>query len=195
MRRSGTSLAALVLAGAGLAVTAGTAEAAQATGAHTAAACATGWGSGEKTAPSGNHKPLEDIRTGRHECFDRMVFDVKGATATDRVRFDVRYVDALHQDGSGDPIPVNGGAILDIRVGAPSYDYEAGRSTYPGTARQQLPGVDVTGYRTFRDTRYAASFEGDTQVGLGVRARLPFRVLQSDGKVILDVAHSWTAAR
>ncbi|MGR3939269.1 AMIN-like domain-containing (lipo)protein [Streptomyces sp. BRA346] len=195
MRRWGTSLAAIVLAGAGLAVTAGTAEAAQATGAGTAAACATGWGSGEKTAPSGNAKPLENIRTGQHECFDRMVFDVKGATAADHVRFDVRYVDALYQDGSGDPIPVNGGAILDIRVGAPSYDYESGHSTYPGKARQPLPGVNVSGYQTFRDTRYGASFEGDTQIGLGVRARLPFRVFQSDGKVIVDVAHFWTAAR
>ncbi|MFD7502680.1 hypothetical protein [Streptomyces sp. NPDC059850] len=195
MRRWGTALAAIVLAGAGLAGTAGTAGAAQTATAGTAAACATGWGSGDKTAPSGNYKPLENIRTGQHECFDRMVFDVKGATAADQVRFDVRYVDALHQDGSGDPIPVNGGAILDIRVGAPSYDYESGRSTYPGKARQPLPGVNVTGYKTFRDTRYAASFEGDTQVGLGVRARLPFRVFQSDGKVIVDVAHSWTAAR
>ncbi|MEU0844178.1 hypothetical protein ABZ370_32525 [Streptomyces sp. NPDC005962] len=200
MRRWGTPLAAIVLAGAGLAVTAGTAEAAQASGAGTAAAgtaaaCATGWGSGEKTAPSGSHKPLENIRTGQHECFDRMVFDVKGATAADEVRFDARYVDVLHQDGSGDLIPVNGGAILEIRVGAPSYDYETGTSTYPGKARQQLPGVNVNGYKTFRDTRYGASFEGDTQIGLGVRARLPFRVFQSDGHVIVDVAHSWTAAR
>src|SRR3954453_12499813 len=103
MRRWGTALAAIVLAGAGLAVTAGTAEAGRATGATTATACATGWGSGEKTAPSGSHKPLENIRTGQHECFDRMVFDVKGATGADQVRFDVRYVDALYQDGSGDP--------------------------------------------------------------------------------------------
>jgi hypothetical protein len=196
MRRWGTSLAAIVLAGAGLAVTtAGTAEAAQTTGAGTAVACATGWGSGDKTAPSGSYKPLENIRTGRHECFDRMVFDVKGGTGADGVRFDVRYVDALHQDGSGDPVPIGGGAILDIRVGAPSYDHEAGEPTYPGKARQPLPGVNVSGYKTFRDTRYAASFEGDTQIGLGVRARLPFRVFQSDGHVIVDVAHSWTAAR
>jgi hypothetical protein len=53
--------------------------------------------------------------------------------------------------------------------------------------------VDLTGYRTFRDTRFAGSFEGETQIGLGVRARLPFRVLQLDGRIIVDVAHSWTA--
>ena len=67
----------------------------------------------------------------------------------------------------------------------------------PGPAQpgpQPLPGVDITGYQTFRDTRYAAALEGDVAVGLGVRARLPFRVTQSGDHLIVDVAHSWNAA-
>jgi hypothetical protein len=54
-----------------------------------------------------------------------------------------------------------------------------------------LPGVDLAGYRTFRDARFASSFEGDTQVGLGVRARLPFRVFQLPGRLVIGVAHTW----
>jgi len=77
-------------------------------------------------------------------------------------------------------------------VHAPSYDPDTGAPTYPARAGRPLPGVDLTGYRAFRDTRFAGSFEGDTQLGLGVRARLPFRVLRVDGHVIVDVAHSWT---
>ncbi|GAA2336355.1 AMIN-like domain-containing (lipo)protein [Streptomyces violaceusniger] len=190
MRRWGTAIAAIVLASAGLA---GTAGAAQAVG-TSSAVCATAWGSLEKTAPLAGGKPLENVRTSQNECYDRMVFDIKGATAADKTGFRVGYVQTLNQAGTGDPIAVGGGAILEIKVGASTYDYEAGERTYPGQARQQLPGVDVSGYQTFRDTRFASSFEGETQIGLGVRARLPFRVLQSDGHVIVDVAHSWNAA-
>ncbi|MET8182971.1 hypothetical protein [Streptomyces sp. NPDC005336] len=195
MRRWGTGLAAMVLAGGGLAVTAGTAGAVTASSAKAAAACETGWGSGEKTAQAAGHKPLENIRTGQHACYDRMVFDVKGGTAADRVGYRVNYVDTLYQDGSGEAIPVGGGAVLEIRVAAPSYDPETGGESYPGRARKPLPGVDITGYKTFKDTRFGASFEGDTQIGLGVRARLPFRVFQSGGNVVVDVAHSWNAVR
>ncbi|MER7879492.1 hypothetical protein ABTY63_39110 [Streptomyces solisilvae] len=199
MRRWATALAAMTLAGGALAATAGTAGAVTPTAAKAATkaatACETGWGSGEKTAAPAGHAPLENIRTGRHTCYDRIVFDVKGATAADRVGYRVEYVDALHQDGSGEEIPVSGGAILDIHVSAPSYDPGTGGESYPGRARKPLPGVDIDGYQTFRDTRFGASFEGETQVGLGVRARLPFRVFQTDGHVVVDVAHSWNAVR
>ncbi|MGP3944201.1 AMIN-like domain-containing (lipo)protein [Streptomyces sp. 6N106] len=194
MRRWGTALTAMVLAGGALAATAGAAGAVTPAAAG-AAACETGWGSGDKTAQPAGHTPLGSIRTGRHACYDRMVFDVKGATAADRVGYRVAYVDTLYQDGSGEEIPVGGGAILDIHVAAPSYDPGTGGESYPGRARKPLPGVNVAGYQTFRDTRFGASFEGETQVGLGVRARLPFRVFQTDGRVVVDVAHSWNAVR
>jgi hypothetical protein len=155
-----------------------------------ATTCPTGWGSLPKTDTSGTLTPVRDIRTGRHACFDRMVIDLPGAGSD--VGYSVRYVDQLHQDGSGRHVPVAGGAVLEVRVVAPAYDPETGAATYPGRVARPLPGVDLTGYRTFRDTRFAGSFEGETQIGLGVRARLPFRVLQLDGRVIVDVAHSWS---
>ncbi|MGP3952963.1 AMIN-like domain-containing (lipo)protein [Streptomyces sp. 7N604] len=197
MRRWGTTLAALVLAGAGLAVTAVSATAAAAApaaSAATAAACATAWGSGDKADWDSDYRPLLNVRTGRHDCYDRMVFDIRG-TSGGPIGYNVRYVDRLYQDGSGDYIPVSGGAIIEIRVAAPSYDPETGAVTYPGRSGQPLPGVNIDGYRTFKDTRFAGSFEGDTQIGLGVRARLPFRVFQVSDKLVVDVAHTWTTAR
>lgn len=191
MRRLGTVAAALVLAGAGVAGTAGVAEAA--TGpvdnATPAAACSAVWGSGDKSVTDADAAPLTNIRTGRHACYDRMVFDVGAATGT--LGYHVGYVDAFHQDGSGARIPVKGGAILQIYVSAPSYDPATGRQTYGGSAGKSLPGVDISGYKTFTDTKFGASFEGQTQVGLGVRAKLPFRVLQSGHELIVDVAHTW----
>ncbi|MFE7814217.1 hypothetical protein ACFU5P_20110 [Streptomyces sp. NPDC057433] len=193
----------LALVGATLsaaAVPAVAAPAAARTATVSPAACPTGWGSQAKsdTAGTATTTPVRDVRTGRHDCYDRMVVDLPGAGGSgsaDAVGYTVRYVDRLHQDGSGTHVPVAGGAILEVRVAAPSYDPETGGPTYPARAGQPLPGVDPTGYRTFRDTRFAASFEGDTQMGLGVRARLPFRVLQLQDRLVIDVAHSWTGAR
>lgn len=191
MRRLTTAAAALVLAGAGLAGTAGTAGATtgQADRSTAATACSTVWGSGDKTARDSDSQPLKNITTGRHACYDRMVFDVSGAKG--KLGHHVGYVKAFHQDGSGDRIPVGGGAILQIYVNAPSYSPATGKPTYAGKAGQPLPGVNITGYKTFKDTRFGASFEGQTQVGLGVRAKLPFRVLQVGDRLVVDVAHTW----
>ncbi|GAA3506348.1 hypothetical protein GCM10019016_134630 [Streptomyces prasinosporus] len=159
-----------------------------------ATACPTGWGSLARTDDDATTTPVRDIRTGRHACYDRMVVDLPGA-GRDGLGYSVRYVDRLRQDGSGRPLPVAGGAVLEVRVTAPAYDPETGEPAYPARAGRPLPGVDLTGYRTFRDARFAGSFEGETQVGLGVRARLPFRVLELPDRVVIDVAHGWAGGR
>ncbi len=159
-----------------------------------ATACPTGWGSLAETRSAATSEPMTNIRTGRHACFDRMVVDVPGAGSSE-LGYSVRYVSRLYQDGSGRQITVGGGAVLEVRVAAPAYDPATGKPTYPAKAGQRLTGVNLTGYRTFRDARFVGSFEGDTQIGLGVRARLPFRVWVTDGRVVVDVAHNWTGAR
>lgn len=193
MGRSRTAWAALALLAAALGGTAVPADAAQAATTQ-ATACPTGWGSLAKTRAAATTTPVTDIRTGRHTCYDRMVIDLPGASSS-RLGYSVRYVDRLRQDGSGRVIPVRGGAVLEVRVHAPAYDPETGEPTYAGRAGHALPGVNLTGYRTFRDARFAGSFEGDTQVGLGVRARLPFKVTRLTGHLVVDVAHNWTGAR
>lgn len=216
MRRGTTLLAAIVLAGAGLSATACTTSdtegraakaetvtnAANAANAETvakggkaakAASCSVTWGSLPKESADTGYNSLVNVRTGRHDCYDRMVLDVDGASSTEPIGYRVSYVSALHQDGSGELIPVSGGAILEISASAPSYDPETGDPTYAGHAGDPLPGVDIAGYQTFRDTRFGASFEGQTQIGLGVRARLPFRVFQRGDRLVIDVAHSWAS--
>ncbi|MFF9090371.1 hypothetical protein ACF1BE_29020 [Streptomyces sp. NPDC014991] len=191
MQRARLVATVLVLASASLGGAATAADATAATARSTA--CPTGWGSGAKGGTATGAVPLEDIRTGRHDCYDRMVFDVPGGGGA--VGYHVEYVDRLRQIASGRTIPVAGGAVLDVHVGAPSYNPATGVVTYPGRVGRTLPGVNVHGYRTFRDTRFAGSFEGQTQVGLGVRVRLPFRVQQVPGRLVVDVAHNWTGSR
>ena len=56
---------------------------------------------------------------------------------------------------------------------APDYDINTGVSTYHPANGNEL--VDVAGFRTLRQLVYGGSFEGYTTIGVGVRARLPFR--------------------
>ncbi|MDX3697541.1 hypothetical protein PV726_46595 [Streptomyces europaeiscabiei] len=189
MTRSRTAWVTAVLVTAALGAVAVPTVATAAATPRAAAACPTGWGSLSKvdlSYTSGEY--ITNARTGRHDCYDRFVVDVPGASA-DQLGYTVSYVDELIQDPSGEPIPIRGGAILEVVVRAPAYD--SGMPTYPGQAGQPLPGVNLTGYRTLRDAKFGSSFEGQSQFGLGVRARLPFRVLQLDGHLVVDVAHTW----
>lgn len=151
--------------------------------------CGLVWGSLQKTAPGLSQAPVVDVRTGRHSCYDRLVIDVAG----DVGGYTAAYVPVVLHDGSGAEIPTRGGAALQITVNDPSYDV-SGTPTY--SPADELELRDVTGYRTFRQVVSAGSFEGYTSVGLGVRARLPFRVFVLDGpgtssRVVVDVAHRW----
>ncbi|MGY1680213.1 AMIN-like domain-containing (lipo)protein [Geodermatophilus sp. SYSU D01176] len=157
--------------------------------------CGITWGSQPESADRGDREVVFDVRSGRHDCFDRLVVDVGGEDATFG-SYSVRYVPVVRQDGSGDAVPVRGAADLEIVVRAPAYD-EQGRPTFlPADPREV---VDVAGYRTFRQVAYAGSFEGSTTLALGVRARLPFRVFTLDGtpnsdhtpRLVIDVAHRW----
>jgi hypothetical protein len=88
-------------------------------------------------------------------------------------------------------VPLKGGAFLQVSVRAPAYD-GAGHATY--TPKDRNNALNVKGYRTFRQAAYVASFEGITDLGLGVRARLPFRVFTLSSPcncLVVDVAHLW----
>lgn len=151
--------------------------------------CGLVWGSLAKSAPGLSQAPVVNVRTGQHSCYDRLVIDVAG----DVGGYTVSYVAHVIQDGSGAVIPTRGGAALQITVNDPAYDANY-QLTYSPANPLELR--NVSGYRTFRQVVYANSFEGYTSVGLGVRARLPFRVFTLDGpgtssRLVVDVAHRW----
>jgi hypothetical protein len=150
--------------------------------------CTTPWGStGEWVMPLGR-APLTAVRAGRHDCFDRVVFDLAGPAAGYRVE----YVDQVFQDGSGAVLTVPGGARLLVNVNHPAYD-DAGNPTIVPVPTAGREVADVSGYRTLRSVVYGSSFEGATTFGVGVRARLPFRVFTVDGsRIVVDVAHRWS---
>ncbi len=141
--------------------------------------CGITWGSLAKTSGAPLPGSVTGLRAGQHPCYDRLVIDVTGA----RPGYTVHYVNAVRAEGSGAIVPTAGGARLEVTV-------DKSARTRPG-----LPSV--AGYRTFRQVTWAGSFEGYTSFGLGVRARLPFRVftLTDSGigtsRLVIDVAHRW----
>lgn len=153
--------------------------------------CGIWWGSASTSAPTQTTGTLADVRSGRHACFDRLVLDVDDVPGT--LGHTVRYVSTVRMDGSGTRVPLRGGADLRVVLRAPAHTNQ-GVPTYRPTHRSNL--VDVTNYRTFRQVAWAGSFEGQTTIGLGVRARLPFRTFVLDGpgdgaRLVIDVAHRW----
>ncbi|MFD5825946.1 hypothetical protein [Lentzea sp. NPDC060358] len=149
------------------------------------AACApVNWGSGTKTLTPGAGGSVTDVRSGQHECFDRLVIDTHQANGAHHVT----YTDEVRQVGSGEPVALRSGAKLLVVAYSPSYD-ENFTPTYQPANPAEV--VDVTGYRTFRQVAWAGSWEGTTDLGLGVRARLPFRVFTLTDRIVVDVAHQW----
>ena len=153
--------------------------------------CGLTWGStaeqGGRLDPAAG-TALSNVRAGRHTCYDRLVLDIRGRSALSSWR--VEYVDRVSEDPSGKPVPLRGGAFLQIVVGASDqFSRPANRSEL----------ASVSGFTTLRQVAWAGSFEGLTSVGVGVRARLPFRVLTMTGipgspdgvRVVVDVAHRW----
>jgi hypothetical protein len=177
-----------------LAMAAATATAAAVTApAATAASCAVTWGSLPKSSAPMTARQIRDARAGQHPCYDRLVIDLNGFGST-VTGYDVRYVDQVTRDGSGQVVPLRGGAKLQIVIKAPAHD-SSGELVWDFNNPNET--VDVTGFSTFRQVAFAGSFEGQTTIGLGVRARLPMRVFRLDGpetgqRVVIDVAHAWS---
>ena len=176
--RGARAIAAIAALAAGAALIA--APAASGAGTATAAPyCGITWGSLAKTTAPLTSGRLDGVRAGRHACFDRLVLDMTGRAPG----FDVRYVTTVRSQGSGFPVPVAGGAQLAVVA-------HKGATSAPA-----MPSV--AGFRTFREVKWADSFEGHTTIALGVRARLPHRVFTlydpstNRSRLVIDVAHHW----
>lgn len=152
--------------------------------------CGIRWGSLDKAAGQMVTSPITAVRAGRHACFDRFVVEVRGNAPGYRVH----YASSVQDVAAGRTLSLRGRAFLAVDVRAPAYDAN-GRGTY--TPANPAEVVNVSGYRTLRQVAWGGSFEGHTVFGIGVRARLPFRVFRLSGpgsssRLVIDVAHRWT---
>ncbi|GAB3147714.1 hypothetical protein GCM10027258_41520 [Amycolatopsis stemonae] len=152
-----------------------------------------GWRTDARTSDPMSRDALYLVRAGRHACFDRVVFDVNGPAAAG---YAVRYVTVVTSDPKGGPLPVPGGAALEIVVRAPALGTdESGHQ--PGRVLAAVGDtlVSTPGWPSLKAVRFAGSFEGLSTFAAGVRAKLPFRVFTQLGpqdqvrRVVVDIAH------
>jgi hypothetical protein len=152
--------------------------------------CGISWGSVAKSGGNLSGSPLVTTRTGQHGCYDRVVFEFNGPADGYSVTYGETYTDG---EGLALSPYTAGGALLNVRLLAPSYDASR-KPTLP--YRLGDHAANVVRYRTLRDVVFGGSVEGYTTFAVGVRARLPFRVFVLSGpgthsRIVLDIAHQW----
>ena len=183
-RRLITALFALAVAAFGVAASTAPASA--------DSSCRITWGS----TPEDTHRGagsgwVSQVRSGRHACYDRVVIDIGAGAGLDW--YDVRYVDEVRTDGAGVVVPTRGGASLQVALMATS---ASPYGVYPGVGVNRSELTKVTGFRTLRQVVWAGEFESTSSIGIGTRARLPFRAFTlagpgGDARLVIDVAHAW----
>jgi hypothetical protein len=153
--------------------------------------CGITWGSLPKEHGDLTPSALVDVRTGRHDCYDRVVFEFQGSAQGYRVE----YADVVATQARNEPLDIAGGAKLNVLLTEPANDVNTGAPTYLHRSGDHV--ANVNGYRTLRDVVYGNSYEGYTTFGVGTRARLPFRVFTLDGpgshsRIVIDIANQWS---
>jgi hypothetical protein len=124
---------------------------------------------------------VSEIRTGRQDGYDRVVFEIGGTGAPG---WDVRYVDEASSQGSGAPIDVEGDATLQVTLTGMGYPYDTGVEEWAGP--DPLPG---NGTENVTEVAWDATFEGTSVAFIGTTAQVPFRVyaLQDPTRVVVDL--------
>jgi len=130
---------------------------------------------------SGASVTVTDIRLGRHDGFDRVVFEIGGEGTPG---WDVRYVDEAASQGSGDPVEVAGDALLQVTLTGAGYPYDTGLAEYAGGP------TTAAGTEVVTEVVFDATYEGTTVAFVGTAARTPFRVyaLENPARVVVEVA-------
>jgi hypothetical protein len=125
---------------------------------------------------------VSEIRTGRQDGYDRVVFELGG---TGTPGWDVRYVAEAYSQGMGDPVEVAGESVLQVTITGAGYPYDTGVEEWAGP--DPLPG---NGTQTVTEVAWDATFEGTSVAFVGTTGEAPFRVyaLEDPTRVVVEVA-------
>lgn len=125
---------------------------------------------------------LQAVRTGRHEGFDRTVFEFAGDTLPG---YHVEYIDEpVRQCGSGAPVSMAGEGWLEVRFSSAQAHTDAGQPTVED--RERAPSLPV-----LKELTLTCDFEGQVTWVLGLAAPNRYRVLRlnSPPRLAVDVRH------
>lgn len=129
----------------------------------------------------GTELVIQDVRVGRHDGYDRVVFEYSG---TGSPGYLTGYNPEPLQQASGLPIEVPGNAYLEIMIHGtpwglmPTNDDLVGPGPVPGVAVGNIAGVTHGGV-----------FEADTQYFIGLDRQRPYHVfaLQDPPRLVVDI--------
>lgn len=121
---------------------------------------------------------VTNVRTGTHERFDRVVFDLAG---TGKPGWYANYISAPTQQISGTPVAVNGEAFLSINI--------------DGTVPAAEIGLDdpqlnnVAGSGSVIEVAKASTGSGTSQFIIGLQEERPYsiEVMQDPLRLVVDV--------
>lgn len=121
-----------------------------------------------------------DLRVGLHDGYDRVVIEFDAGVP----RYELSYVDAIKQAGSGRPVEVAGAVSFLIAL-EPAYGHDdAGAATVPGSA-------DTAGLKNVVQASRVDDYEGQLRfaVGLGARVDPEVRTLSDPARLVIDFPH------
>ncbi|WP_156051563.1 AMIN-like domain-containing (lipo)protein [Allokutzneria albata] len=129
---------------------------------------------------------LSAIRVGSHSGHDRVVFEFRGRPPTHHAA----YVDRVTRDGSGDPVPLQGTAFLQITLHGATMDNSFQETDPTRVLRYDGPRRLTPELPVLREVAEAGDFEADLTFGLGLARRTPVRVfvLTNPTRVVVDLA-------
>ena len=119
------------------------------------------------------------VRVGAHEGFDRVVVDLEGDG--DPGWF-VDYTSTPMQETVGQPLQVAGNFFLNINVDGTVYPFELGKDN-------NVPVTMAGDTGNVIDVISAGTYEGRSQIVVGLRSELPYsvQVLENPKRVVVDI--------
>ena len=133
---------------------------------------------------------LERVAVGRHEGFDRVVFQFRGGGLPG---YRVEYASPpFVEDGSGNPVSVAGNAFVVVRMEpASGFDLNTGEGVkvYTGPKRIDASSAGAT---MIKELVRTGDFEAVLTWTIGLDAKVPFLVTTaaSPARLIVDFRHS-----
>lgn len=119
------------------------------------------------------------VRVGAHEGFDRVVVDLEGDG--DPGWF-ADYTSTPMQETVGQPLQVAGNSFLNINVDGTVYPFELGKDN-------NVPVTMAGDTGNVIDVISAGTYEGRSQIVVGLRSELPYsvQVLENPTRVVVDI--------
>lgn len=123
---------------------------------------------------------VSNVRLGKHDNFDRVVFDLEGEGTPG---WFVDYADTPTQQGSGNAIEYDGEIALNVNVDGTTYPFELGEEI-PNIGTVEGDGGVVT------EVISSGTFEGRSQFVVGLKEKRSYsvQVLENPSRLVIDIS-------